>query len=150
MKFISSIFNKEIIKNVIPGKNCSQISYCSSFPCKNGATCTDIPTGFTCTCAQGYIGIYCDVDLGRSYFLNNQFIRVNCKTIRKENLVNIYKAKSLIISSKKELSLRTNFFLRRMLVQPLHKRCNLQELGWQLRMRLSTWILWNKLRVGLQ
>jgi len=32
---------------------------CSSSPCKNGGTCTDIPNGYVCSCADGYEGATC-------------------------------------------------------------------------------------------
>ena len=33
---------------------------CSSSPCRNGGTCTDLACGFRCTCLSGYHGTYCE------------------------------------------------------------------------------------------
>ena len=35
------------------------INECDSNPCSNGATCNDLPNGFTCTCRPGYTGKFC-------------------------------------------------------------------------------------------
>ena len=37
------------------------IKFCDSLPCQHGATCTDIPGDFECTCAPGYTGLLCDI-----------------------------------------------------------------------------------------
>ncbi|KAI0215840.1 hypothetical protein LSAT2_032107 [Lamellibrachia satsuma] len=45
------------------GTNCQiENRACRSNPCLNGATCRTNPTGFTCACAAGYSGIYCEND----------------------------------------------------------------------------------------
>ena len=40
--------------------NKSDIDYCSSNPCDNGATCHDGLHTYTCTCATGYTGPNCN------------------------------------------------------------------------------------------
>lgn len=37
---------------------------CDSSPCQHGATCTDIPGGFYCTCLAGFTGNTCNVTTG--------------------------------------------------------------------------------------
>ena len=36
---------------------------CSSFPCKNNATCTDHGNSYSCTCATGFTGKTCETGL---------------------------------------------------------------------------------------
>eukprot|EP00794_Sanderia_malayensis_P005223 gene5223-5879_t len=45
------------------GFKCVYINYCLSSPCENGATCIDVVNNFTCTCAVGYEGAYCEKDI---------------------------------------------------------------------------------------
>ena len=33
---------------------------CSTFPCFNGGTCENTPTGYECTCAPGSTGASCE------------------------------------------------------------------------------------------
>uniref|UniRef100_A0A8C2AXZ5 Neurogenic locus notch homolog protein 1 n=1 Tax=Cyprinus carpio TaxID=7962 RepID=A0A8C2AXZ5_CYPCA len=39
----------------------SLVRWCDSFPCKNGGSCWQQGASFTCQCASGWTGIYCDV-----------------------------------------------------------------------------------------
>ena len=40
--------------------NCtSETNECWSMPCKNGALCSDVINGYTCTCAADYTGTDC-------------------------------------------------------------------------------------------
>lgn len=39
----------------------SDYNSCSSGPCKNRATCTNIPDDFQCACTHGWSGKDCDV-----------------------------------------------------------------------------------------
>ena len=41
----------------------SDIDECASAPCRNGATCTDLVNGYTCTCAPGWTGTHCETDI---------------------------------------------------------------------------------------
>ncbi|XP_018896752.2 protein crumbs isoform X2 [Bemisia tabaci] len=50
------------------GKICDQLKQvtCSNAPCRNGSTCIDVKNpetsdNFTCSCAEGYVGTYCDI-----------------------------------------------------------------------------------------
>eukprot|EP01047_Picozoa_sp_COSAG01_P146097 COSAG01_NODE_78632_length_142_cov_667.069767_1_plen_47_part_11 len=36
---------------------------CASMPCQNGGTCSDLTAAYVCTCAAGYSGNRCDVDV---------------------------------------------------------------------------------------
>ena len=36
------------------------IDECASSPCQNGANCTDIVNGHTCSCMDGYDGANCE------------------------------------------------------------------------------------------
>ncbi|XP_060571634.1 sushi, von Willebrand factor type A, EGF and pentraxin domain-containing protein 1-like [Ruditapes philippinarum] len=36
---------------------------CNSGPCQNGANCTNLLGGYTCTCTKGWIGKNCDIDI---------------------------------------------------------------------------------------
>ena len=38
------------------------VDSCASNPCHNGASCQDLPAGFTCTCAPGFGGDTCEDD----------------------------------------------------------------------------------------
>ncbi len=37
----------------------SDIDYCDSNPCQNGATCNDLINSYVCVCVDGYIGLNC-------------------------------------------------------------------------------------------
>ncbi|XP_076085388.1 sushi, von Willebrand factor type A, EGF and pentraxin domain-containing protein 1-like [Mytilus galloprovincialis] len=39
---------------------CADFGLCSSSPCKNGGTCTDLPGGYSCACAEGWKGKTCE------------------------------------------------------------------------------------------
>uniref|UniRef100_A0A8C9EV35 Crumbs cell polarity complex component 2 n=1 Tax=Pavo cristatus TaxID=9049 RepID=A0A8C9EV35_PAVCR len=46
------------------GINCeAEIDECDSYPCQNGALCSDHIGFYTCTCMPGYQGIQCEVDI---------------------------------------------------------------------------------------
>ena len=36
------------------------VNECSSNPCNNGGSCSDLVNSYTCECAEGYDGLYCD------------------------------------------------------------------------------------------
>ncbi|CAH1271145.1 CRB2 [Branchiostoma lanceolatum] len=36
------------------------VDECASDPCQNGGTCEDEVNGYTCTCAEGYVGDHCE------------------------------------------------------------------------------------------
>ena len=38
---------------------CKPINYCAKSVCKNGATCSSSPSGFSCKCVAGYTGTMC-------------------------------------------------------------------------------------------
>ena len=40
-----------------------EIDECSSNPCKNGGTCTDLGDHYNCTCIAGYTGYNCETDI---------------------------------------------------------------------------------------
>lgn len=42
---------------------CGYVNSCSSNPCKNGATCTNIIDGYRCTCGPGWSGATCTIDV---------------------------------------------------------------------------------------
>ena len=41
----------------------SDIQECSENPCKNGATCVDDVNNFKCSCAPGWEGPTCEIDI---------------------------------------------------------------------------------------
>ena len=41
------------------------VNECSSNPCLNGGTCTDLRNGFTCTCGAFVAGTRCEFVLGK-------------------------------------------------------------------------------------
>ncbi|CAG2208894.1 Fibropellin-1,Protein jagged-2 [Mytilus edulis] len=43
------------------------IDECMSNPCMNGATCTDLVDGYTCSCIRGYNGTHCQLDIDECY-----------------------------------------------------------------------------------
>jgi hypothetical protein len=43
------------ICNIVVNNLCS-----TTLPCKNGASCTDLPDNYTCTCDYGYEGKTCE------------------------------------------------------------------------------------------
>lgn len=48
------------------GMNCDQTGdECSMYPCQNGGTCQEGPTGYTCTCPPGYTGRNCSSPINR-------------------------------------------------------------------------------------
>ena len=42
----------------------TDIDECASQPCKNYATCTDRVNGYSCSCAPGFYGTQCELELG--------------------------------------------------------------------------------------
>ena len=40
---------------------CSDVNECTSNPCQNDGTCTDLINSFTCECAIGYTGTSCEI-----------------------------------------------------------------------------------------
>ncbi|XP_067672504.1 uncharacterized protein [Haliotis asinina] len=51
------------VSRVFKEKTCSIPPYCTSSPCKNGATCRAVGLSFTCDCAPGYGGSLCQNNL---------------------------------------------------------------------------------------
>ena len=60
----------------------SEIDECSSSPCDNGRTCTDLLDGYSCTCVDGYTGSNCETgekqhsysfSSNPTYFLNHSY-----------------------------------------------------------------------------
>ena len=47
----------------------TDIDDCESISCKNGGTCTDGVSSYTCYCVIGYSGTHCEI--GESYYLCN-------------------------------------------------------------------------------
>ena len=39
----------------------SSVNECSSNPCLNGGTCTDLVNGYVCSCQPGYAGANCQI-----------------------------------------------------------------------------------------
>ena len=39
---------------------CSDIKECISSPCQHGATCVDDVNGYSCICADGWTGVFCE------------------------------------------------------------------------------------------
>jgi hypothetical protein len=39
------------------------VDHCAEDPCQNGGTCENDPGGYTCTCAPGYEGVDCELDI---------------------------------------------------------------------------------------
>ena len=52
----------------------TDINDCSSGPCNNGGICNDGVNSYTCTCAAGYNGDYCDNSEYTISFLNFDII----------------------------------------------------------------------------
>ena len=44
----------------------ADINECLPNPCRNGGSCTDLISGFSCTCVAGYIGADCS-DGGKTH-----------------------------------------------------------------------------------
>ena len=42
----------------------TDIDECASQPCKNNATCTDRVNGYNCSCAPGFNGTQCELEVG--------------------------------------------------------------------------------------
>ena len=51
---------KQIIENILIY---TALNACKIRPCKNEATCTDIPDGYKCTCKDNYSGTHCECKL---------------------------------------------------------------------------------------
>ncbi|KAK3743724.1 hypothetical protein QZH41_012398, partial [Actinostola sp. cb2023] len=50
------------------GAQCDvEMKPCDSLPCKNGATCANQLDSFTCTCAVGYTGKFCETKHGQGF-----------------------------------------------------------------------------------
>lgn len=49
------------ISGAVP--HCKEIDECASVPCLNGATCHDQLNGFSCTCANGFLGDHCEINV---------------------------------------------------------------------------------------
>ena len=39
------------------------LNECSSHKCENGGSCIDGIDGYTCSCGEGYTGVYCEEDI---------------------------------------------------------------------------------------
>ena len=40
----------------------SELKWCLSNPCHNGATCIEGDSGFTCDCSPGFVGRHCETE----------------------------------------------------------------------------------------
>ncbi|CAG2248856.1 unnamed protein product [Mytilus edulis] len=49
---------------------CAYYNSCASGPCKNRATCTNIPDHYQCTCTHNWSGKNCDVDIQPPVMMN--------------------------------------------------------------------------------
>ncbi|XP_052244854.1 adhesion G protein-coupled receptor L4-like [Dreissena polymorpha] len=50
--------------NGFTGTNCeAEIMECSSNPCQNGATCSELLDGYLCKCANGFTGTHCQTEI---------------------------------------------------------------------------------------
>ncbi|CAG2206585.1 unnamed protein product [Mytilus edulis] len=65
---------------------CAYNNSCASGPCKNGATCTNVPDHYQCTCTHDWSGKNCDVDIQPPVMTNCSGDK-NIKTAALENLV---------------------------------------------------------------
>ena len=55
--------NVQPLKTVCFSLLFSDVNECSSDPCLNGASCTDLVSGYECTCAGGYEGDNCETGM---------------------------------------------------------------------------------------
>ncbi|XP_078574438.1 uncharacterized protein LOC144860857 [Branchiostoma floridae x Branchiostoma japonicum] len=58
------IGNAEETQECDSGVSCPDVDECASNPCANGGICEDEINHFTCTCAPGYGGDYCERGIG--------------------------------------------------------------------------------------
>lgn len=64
--YISSHFHlsTHLVTNCVYGVSVSPqnlVRWCDSSPCKNGGTCWQTGTTYSCECQTGWTGLYCDV-----------------------------------------------------------------------------------------
>ncbi len=76
LTFMSSLSRKQTVFFFSKGSNCEEnLNECLSNPCQNGGTCYDRDNSYICSCASGFLGSNCDIDVavcttGLIYLLN--------------------------------------------------------------------------------
>lgn len=61
---------------------CNNVNACDSNPCQNGGTCASLQGAFTCSCPDGYTGLYCQKAC--SAYVDLVFIIDSSGSIRRE------------------------------------------------------------------
>lgn len=60
MTIYHSFFDKLTVCVCFKGSHCEhKINPCNSNPCLNGGACNHVNHTFSCTCSEGFTGIYC-------------------------------------------------------------------------------------------
>ena len=80
------------------------VGECKSYPCQNGATCSNEVNGYTCSCLPGYEGVDCEI----SKYRTQQHRQLECNTaVDTEDQFNMFHSSQQLLIKLSNIFLST-------------------------------------------